>query len=142
MRVVAVLILFVISFSSKAQQPITWTEKQLIEPADLAKTISSGKDVPLTISVGPGAVIPQSIATGMARETQNLETLRKKLEPISRKKKIVIYCGCCPFGKCPNVRPALALLKEMKFKHYYLLDLPENVKHDWIDKGYPVAKVE
>lgn len=140
MRLGIVLSLLIIALQGNAQQAPTWTEKQLIEPADLASSISSGRNVPLIISVGPGAIIPQSIETGMAREAQNLETLRKKLEPLSRKKKIVIYCGCCPFGKCPNVRPALALLHEMKFKHYYLLDLPENIKHDWIDKGYPVIQ--
>lgn len=140
MRTLVLIGILFISISALGQQPITWTAKQLIEPAVLAKTLSSGKDVPMIISVGPGAIIPTSIETGMAREPQNLETLKKKLEPISRKKKIVIYCGCCPFGKCPNVRPALALLHEMKFKHYYLLNLPENIKHDWIDKGYPVIQ--
>ena len=139
MRIVIIISLLIISFKGFTQQAPTWTQKQLMEPADLAKTLSADKNVPLIISVGPGAIIPQSIETGMTREPQNLETLRKKLEPISRKKKIVIYCGCCPFGKCPNVRPALALLHEMKFKHYYLLNLPENIKTDWIDKGYPVV---
>ena len=139
MRFTIFISLLIISFNGFSQQAPTWTEKQLMEPADLAQNLSSGKNLPMIISVGPGAVIPGSIATGMAREAQNLETLRKKLEPLSRKKKIVIYCGCCPFGKCPNVRPALALLHEMKFKNYYLLDLPENIKHDWIDKGYPVV---
>jgi hypothetical protein len=38
------------------------------------------------------------------------------------------------------VRPAIDALKEMKFTNYYLLDLPNNIKKDWIDKGYPVAK--
>jgi len=26
----------------------------------------------------------------------------------------------------------------MKFTNYYLLNLPHNLKQDWIDKGYPV----
>jgi len=52
----------------------------------------------------------------------------------------VIYCGCCPFEHCPNVRPAFQLLNEMKFTNQKLLNLSTNLKTDWIDKGYPVAK--
>jgi len=29
-------------------------------------------------------------------------------------------------------------LKSMKFTNYHLLDLPHNIKTDWIAKGYPV----
>jgi hypothetical protein len=28
----------------------------------------------------------------------------------------------------------------MKFTNYRLLDLPHNIKKDWIDKGYPTVK--
>jgi hypothetical protein len=38
------------------------------------------------------------------------------------------------------VRPALALLQQMKFTNYHLLNLPHNIKVDWIEKGYPQAK--
>ena len=123
-----------------AQNPETWTSKQLIEPAELAQVIKSGKDLPMIISVGPGAVIPTSIETGMAKEKDNLDTLKNKLAALPKDAKIVIYCGCCPFEHCPNVRPAIAVLKEMNFTNYQLLDLPHNIKADWIDKGFPVAK--
>jgi hypothetical protein len=52
---------------------------------------------------------------------------------------VIIYCGCCPFDKCPNIRPAFAALKEMGFKNARLLDLPKNIKADWLDKNYPAA---
>lgn len=123
-----------------AQQPENWTKNQLIEPSTLAETIKSGKDVPVIISVGPGAPIPNSIETGMAKEKENLDTLKNKLSIVPKDAKIVIYCGCCPFEHCPNVRPAIALLKDMKFTNFQLLDLPHNIKTDWIDKGYPVSK--
>ena len=123
-----------------SQQPENWTSSQLIEPSELAQTLKSGKDVPVIISVGPGSPIPNSIETGMAKEKENLDTLKNKLSVIPKDSKIVIYCGCCPFEHCPNVRPAIALLKDMKFTNYQLLDLPHNVKTDWIDKGYPVTK--
>jgi len=123
-----------------AQNPENWTSKQLMEPAELAQAIQSGKDIPVIISVGPGATIPNSITTGMAKEKDNIDTLKNKLSAFAKDTKIVIYCGCCPFKHCPNVRPAIAALKEMKFTNYRLLDLPHNVKADWIDKGYPVIK--
>lgn len=124
----------------KAQNPENWTSKQLIEPSELAQTLQAGKDLPVIISVGPAATIPNSIETGMAKEKENLDTLKTKLATLPKDSKIVIYCGCCPFEHCPNVRPAIALLKDMEFTNYRLLDLPHNIKADWIDKGYPVLK--
>jgi len=134
------IILTAITQRTLAQNPENWTSKQLIEPAQLAQTMQSGKDIPVIISVGPGATIPNSIAMGMTKEKDNVDTLKSKLSSLPKDTKIVIYCGCCPFEHCPNVRPAVATLKEMKFTNYKLLDLPHNIKADWIDKGYPVIK--
>ncbi len=129
---------FVIAQKTFAQNPENWTSKQLIEPSELAQIIGSEKNVPVIISVGPAATIPNSIDAGMAKE--NLDTFKNKLSALPKDTKIVIYCGCCPFEHCPNVRPAIAALKEMKFTNYRLLDLPHNIKADWIDKGYPVLR--
>jgi rhodanese-related sulfurtransferase len=85
-------------------------------------------------------VIPHSINIGMTEHKENVEKLKDSLTNVPRDANIVIYCGCCPFNHCPNVRPAIALLKEMKFTNYHLLNLPHNIKTDWIAKGYP--KVE
>jgi hypothetical protein len=49
-----------------------------------------------------------------------------------------VYCGCCPFEKCPNIRPAFNLMKAMGFSNGKLLNLPTNLKQNWIAKGYPV----
>jgi thiosulfate/3-mercaptopyruvate sulfurtransferase len=138
MKLLSVLFFILLYNNTIAQQAPTWTEKELMEPSDLAHVINSNEKLPVIISVGPGAVIPNSIEVGMAREKANLDALKEKLKHYSRKTKVVIYCGCCPFEKCPNVRPALAVLREMKFTNYYLLNLPHNLKQDWIDKGYPV----
>lgn len=132
--------LTVLTTNISAQNPENWTSKQLIEPTELATTLQSGKDVPVIISVGPAATIPNSISVGMAKEKENIDTLKSKLSAMPKNTEIVIYCGCCPFEHCPNVRPAIAALKDMKFTNYRLLDLPHNIKADWIDKGYPVIK--
>jgi len=52
---------------------------------------------------------------------------------------MVIYCGCCPFTKCPNIRPAFQQLKKMGFTNVKVLDLPVNLQTNWIAIGYPLA---
>jgi hypothetical protein len=135
------LIIFVLSKTAIGQNPENWTAKQLMEPADLAEKISKNKDVPIIFCVGPGAPIPHSINIGMGKEKENIDKLKKELSGLPADSKVVIYCGCCPFDHCPNVRPAIDALKEMKFTDYRLLNLSRNIKTDWIDKGYPVNKL-
>jgi thiosulfate/3-mercaptopyruvate sulfurtransferase len=137
------LILAFVSFGFEqctAQKPVNWTTDQLIEPAALAKTIESNENLPLIYCVGPGVVIPHSIDIGMTNDEKNLAKFKDSLSTLPRNTNIVIYCGCCPFDHCPNVRPAIALLQQMKFTNYHLLDLPHNIKTDWIAKGYPQVK--
>jgi rhodanese-related sulfurtransferase len=121
-----------------AQNPVNWTNDQLMQPADLVKMINAKKDVPVIFSVGPAATIPNSKEIGMIKEETNLVKFKEELKKLPRDTKIVVYCGCCPYEHCPNVRPAVATLKELKFTNYYLLDLPHNIRTDWIAKGYPV----
>ncbi len=121
----------------KAQQPENWTKDQLIEPAALAQALLANKDIPVIYCVGPGVVIPHSIDIGMTKDQDNLKRFKAALDKVPRATDIVIYCGCCPFTHCPNVRPAITVLKEMKFTNFHLLDLPHNIKTDWIEKGYP-----
>jgi len=126
--------------SSSSGQNDPWTQQQLLDPADLAKVLNDPKSVqPIVFSVGMQAVIKGSIDIGPAMKADNLNTLKEKLSKLPKDSQIVIYCGCCPFSRCPNVRPAIALLKEMQFSNYKLLNLPQNIKVDWIDKGYPMT---
>ena len=41
--------------------------------------------------------------------------LKKAVADLPRGKELYIYCGCCPFVKCPNIRPAYTALHEMGF---------------------------
>ena len=142
LKLFLIFMLFSCSFLSQAQNPPNWTRKQLIKPSQLEDAANSKTEVPVIISVGPGAVIPNSIDAGMCSSEEGLNKLKTELNSISKDQKIVIYCGCCPFEKCPNVRPAIDLLKQMNFTNYFLLDLPHNIKIDWIDQGFPVVKNE
>lgn len=137
--VLSVALLFFV-LSGSAQNLVNWTKEQLLEPATLARMMQSKKDLPALISVGPGATIPNSIHIGMTNDAANLASLKKKLQAMPKEAPVVIYCGCCPFENCPNVRPAIATLQELKFTNYKLLNIPRNMKADWIDKGYPTAK--
>lgn len=129
------------SAASFGQAPQNWTKEQLMEPAQLAERINAGDTSLLIISVGPGALIPHSVNVKPVQEKDNLLQFKKQLEAIDKDKELVIYCGCCPFEHCPNVRPAIALLQELHFTRYKLLDLPHNIKANWLDKGYPRVKL-
>lgn len=135
-----VFFLLLLLQKSLAQNPVNWTADQLLEPSALAKKIETNKDLPIIYSVGPGALIPHSVVIGMANDEKNLAAFKQQLKNLPKDASIVVYCGCCPFEHCPNVRPAISVLKDLHFTNYKLLDLPRNLKADWIDKGYPLTK--
>ncbi|MEP7231614.1 MAG: hypothetical protein ABI691_15235 [Ginsengibacter sp.] len=102
-----------------------------MEPADLAKTLNDIKaKQPYVYSIGPGATIINSIDIGPAQDKENLNKLKQQLSKLPKDADIVIYCGCCPFVHCPNIRPAFTLLNEMKFTNQKLLSLQHNIKVD------------
>lgn len=118
-----------------------WTASQLKSTQELADQINeSGKTKPLIINIGPQAVIKGSVDAGPGHEKESIKKLEKILSKQDKNKEVVIYCGCCPFEKCPNIRPAFKALKEQGFTQARLLNIPKNIKTDWIDKGYPVSK--
>lgn len=137
------LLALAISLSSFGQNNSKepWAESQLIPASELANVINSGKAQPILFSIGPGAIIKGSIDIGPAKEKENLKKLKAALSKLPKDTGIVIYCGCCPFQHCPNIRPAFRLLNKMKFTNHQLLNLPKNIKADWIDKGYPVREI-
>jgi thiosulfate/3-mercaptopyruvate sulfurtransferase len=115
-----------------------WTPDQLMAPADLAAVIDDpAAKKPVIICVGPGAMIKGSLDIGPVNEKENLEKLKQLLSKQRRNTNLIIYCGCCPFVHCPNIRPAFNLLNEMKFSNAHLLNIEHNLKTDWIAKGYP-----
>jgi len=115
-----------------------WKPNQLMAPADLAAIITSNNEpIPVILSIGPSAYIKGSIDIGDTKEKVNLEKLKEQVNKLPKDTDIVIYCGCCPFEHCPNIRPAFELLAKMKFTNYKLLNLEHNIKIDWLNKGYP-----
>jgi thiosulfate/3-mercaptopyruvate sulfurtransferase len=118
-----------------------WESNQLMAPADLAKMITDqNAKQPIIFSIGPGAIIKGSIEIGLVKDSANLAKFKQQLAHLLKDADIVIYCGCCPFEHCPNIRPAFTLLNQMKFTRHKLLNLEHNIKIDWINKGYPVIQ--
>ena len=117
-----------------------WTEQQLLEPRDLALMLQNESDSLVIYSLGAGGIIPGSKDTGPSGEKKSLQKLKKELEELPKNSDIVLYCGCCPFENCPNVRPAFSLLNEMGFTKHQLLNLRDNIKVDWIDRGFPTVQ--
>jgi len=86
--------------------------------------------------------IPGSRYAGTASNAGGLAALKKLAANFPRHQQIVIYCGCCPWDDCPNIRPAFQALKDMGFSNLKVLDIPERLGTDWTAKGYPVVKGE
>ena len=132
---------FVFSSVSQAlpQSDEPWTVKQLKEPAALAATLADAKSPqPVIFNIGPVQQIKGAVAIGPVKAQANLDKLKQQLAKLPKDKEVIIYCGCCPYSRCPNVRPAFELLQKMKFKNGKLLNLPSNLNDDWISKGYPM----
>jgi thiosulfate/3-mercaptopyruvate sulfurtransferase len=133
------IIAFACNGFSFLQDKEPWTAQQLMEPADLAKILNDAKAAqPMIYCIGPQAVIKNSIFIGPTGTKDNLNKFREQVSKLAKDADIVIYCGCCPFSRCPNIRPAFKVLNELGFKNPKLLNIAKNMKVDWIDHDYPV----
>src|ERR1700689_2740123 len=120
-----------------------WTDNDLVQPEQVSKDVRT----PLLIHVGfpvlyRASHITGSVYAGPGSKEEGIADLKKAVAGQPRTREIVLYCGCCPFDKCPNIRPAFAALHEMGFTRVKVMELPTNLKTDWIDKGYPTDKSE
>lgn len=123
-----------------------WTASQTVEAADFARELNDKNGTrPTVVYVGfrtlfAGGHIPGAAFHGTASTEQGLSDLKKWADTLPRTTEMVIYCGCCPFEKCPNIRPAFLALDKMGFKKLRVLLLVTNFATDWVDKGYPMQK--
>ncbi len=111
-----------------------------MEPSVLAAQIKTGgTNLPLILNIGAVEDIKGATHIGAVNDAKNLEKLKSTVAALPKNTSIVVYCGCCPFAKCPNIRPAFALLLKGGFTNVKLLNLSTNLKTNWIAKGYPLA---
>src|SRR5699024_9418037 len=115
-----------------------WTKVQMMAPAKLAQKIEANQvDDMLILSIGFDDIIKGSIDLGPANDSTQLAALKDYLKTIPKDQSLVLYCGCCPLEKCPNVRPAFQLINAMGFTNAKLLNIETSIKANWLDKGYP-----
>jgi thiosulfate/3-mercaptopyruvate sulfurtransferase len=147
----SLLILLAVTFFSavrirgeEKQLSDPWSSSQTLKAADLAGELAEKNGTPPAIfyvgfrTLFSGGHIPGASFHGTASTDQGLGELKKWADGLPRSTNLVIYCGCCPFEKCPNVRPAFTALSGMGFKKLRVLILPTNFATDWVGKGYPM----
>jgi hypothetical protein len=113
----------------------------LVQPKELAGQLSPSG--PAIIHVGPNVLyrsrhIPGSIYAGPGNAAAGILILKATAGKLPRTREIAIYCGCCPWDRCPNIKPAIEALHDMGFAKVKALYLPTGFKVDWIDPGLPV----
>jgi 3-mercaptopyruvate sulfurtransferase SseA len=117
----------------------------LIQPADLAASLQSASPKPLILQVGSHVLfaeahIPGAEYAGPTTQDAGLQILKDRIATLSKDTPIVLYCGCCPWDRCPNIAPAYNLFHAMGFTHLKVLYIADNFGANWVAKGYPVAK--
>jgi len=120
-----------------------WTPAQTVQPAAFAKELTDAKpaEKPTVVCVAPhtmyiGGHIPGALFHGPGAKPEGIDDLKKWAQSVSRSTNIVIYCGCCPLERCPNLRPAFVALRDMGFTHLRALLIPTNFYTDWVKPGY------
>src|SRR5689334_10659760 len=120
-------------------------EMSQLLPEELVKILQAPGEKPLILQVGfhvlyVQAHIPGSEYVGPGSDEAGLQLLWKRVASLPKNKFIVLYCGCCPWTHCPNVKPAYEGLRAKRFSHVKVLYIADNFGTNWVDKGYPVAK--
>ncbi len=121
---------------------------QLIQPDELNRLLHArGTEKPLILQVGSRmmfaqAHIPGSEYAGPGSQAEGVQLLRGRVASLPKGTFIVLYCGCCPWNRCPNVGPAYNLLHGMGLTRVKVLYLADNFGDDWANKGYPVESLQ
>lgn len=142
---------FVMPTSAHSQfspAPISATaipSEHLIQAPDLVRVMNSGKEHPLVLQVGSRiffgeAHIKGSQYAGPGSQPAGLKLLESEVTSVPKDRLIVLYCGCCPWNRCPNVGPAFQRLNQLGFTRVKVLYLPNNFGDDWVSKGYPTDR--
>ncbi|HVM76263.1 MAG TPA: hypothetical protein VMT75_11505 [Candidatus Saccharimonadales bacterium] len=134
----------IVSLAAFAQSD-PWTDSQTVQPAELDKELSNTKTAPTVLFVGFGRLysaghIKGAQFHGTGNSPEGLEQIKSWAATLPKNTNLVIYCGCCPMERCPNLRPAFRELHKMGFTKLRALILPYDFAKDWADKGFPYEK--
>jgi len=137
--------LLLVSAPATADGKDPWTKNQTVLPADLMKEMGNQKTAPTVVFVGfkrlyGAGHIKGAQYHGTTGTEEGIKEFKSWATTQAKNANIVIYCGCCPMEKCPNIRPAFKALQEMGFTKVRVLLLPTDFASDWADKGLPYDK--
>jgi len=135
-------VLFTAAFAFSQQPAGPWPQSAILAPADLAKTLRDSGKKPAVICVAFPVLyrskhIAGAVYAGPGNQPEGIEALKKAVAGMPKDSDLVLYCGCCPMDRCPNIRPAWSALKELGFTHVRVLNVPTNMSADWYQKDYP-----
>jgi rhodanese-related sulfurtransferase len=122
--------------------------ERLIQPAQLALLLGAGNAAkPLVLQVGFRKLYDQAHITGSeyagpGNSAAGLQLLRERVAGLPKDASIVIYCGCCPWARCPNVAAAYETLLGLGFTAVSVMYVADNFGADWVDKGYPTTTAQ
>ena len=133
----------VLAFSQEPANP--WPESAILNPGDLAKALRSEAKKPAVICVAFPVLyrskhITGAVYAGPGNKPEGIADLKKAVVGMAKDSDLVLYCGCCPMTRCPNIRPAYQALKEMGFTRVRVLSIPTNMAADWYQKDYPTEE--
>ena len=123
------------------------TEFPTVQPKDLAVVITAKGDHPVVLQVGPNVLyrskhIPGALYAGPGGKPEGLDKLKEATAKLPQDGELVIYCGCCPWDRCPNIKPAMELLEKLGFTRVKAMYVATSFAKDWIEAGYPVEQGE
>jgi hypothetical protein len=137
------IVVLLAGIAGSGQQSDPWTKSEFLEPAQLAAILRAKDGKPPVVICAAFSVLYRSkhIAGakygGPGNKPEGIDALKKIVEALPKDSDIVLYCGCCPLDRCPNLRPAFRTLKELGFTRVRALNIPTNMQTDWYSKGYP-----
>lgn len=125
--------------------PDPWPKTDLLEPAALAKALNTAGAKPVILCVAFPVLYRQKHIihaefAGPTGKQEGIDALRAAAAKLPKDSDIVIYCGCCPMIRCPNVRPAYRELRQLGYHNVRVLNIPTNFHDDWVAKNYPVEE--
>lgn len=137
--------IFAAAFAScdRAGPAVPWKSAELESGADVARALAGPKP-PSVVHVGPEPLfrrghLPGAKYAGAAGSAEGLAKLAEVAAALPKDREVVVYCGCCPWDHCPNIRPAYTKLASMGLT-VRVLDMPRDFHADWESKGLPVEK--
>ena len=131
---------------AETEDPLPLGSVQVIQADELAGALK-GAQKPVVLYVGPKLIYTQAHILGAENigpvgKPEGMEKLRARAASLPKDGAVVIYCGCCPWKHCPNIRPAYAALKKAGFTKVRVLYLENSLETNWKDKGFPIASGE